>query len=69
MKSREKHTHTHNADTHNTSSLQQNITGGGKKKQALQKRTGALLMKMRNEHNWVSDIMGCWEYNITLVEL
>lgn len=29
MKSREKHTH--NADTHNTSSLQQNITGGKKK--------------------------------------
>lgn len=25
-------------------------------------------MKMRNEQNWVTHIMGCWEYNITLVE-
>lgn len=40
-----------------------------KKKQALQRRSGALLMKMRNEQNWVSDIRGRWEYNITLVEL
>lgn len=67
MKSREKHTHT--MLTHTTQAHYSRILRGEKKKQALQKRTGALLMKMRNEHNWVSDIMGCWEYNITLVEL
>lgn len=55
--------------THTTQAHYSRILRGEKKKQALQKRTGALLMKMRNEHNWVSDIMGCWEYNITLVEL
>lgn len=54
--------------THTTQAHYSKTQEWKKKKYVLQRRTGALLIKMRNEQNWVTHIMECWEYNITLVE-